>query len=250
MNVYLKNLNRIEVLETLACTGRCRHCSEGDHAGYTAHVNGEIAARAVSEIAGAYRIESLMIFGGEPLLFPSDVCRILKAGQDAGIGQREIITNGYFSKDEGRIRDVAQMLAQSGLLYILLSVDAFHQETIPLEPVLCFAKYAMDAGIRTALSPAWLVSETDGNPYNVRTREILAQFTSLGFGMAQGNVIWPEGNARIYLKEYFDESKEYVNPYEDDPEDLRAVSIESDGTLLQGNVYRENALDILENYKP
>ena len=105
MNAYLKNLNRIEILETLACTGRCRHCSEGDHAGYTAHLDGEAAARAVSEIAGAYTIESLMIFGGEPLLYPRDVCRILKAGREAGIAKREIITNGYFSRAGERIRE-------------------------------------------------------------------------------------------------------------------------------------------------
>ena len=250
MNAYLKNLNRIEILETLACTGRCIHCSEGDHAGYTAHLDGEAAARAVSEIAGAYTIESLMIFGGEPLLYPRDVCRILKAGRDTGIAKREIITNGYFSRDGERIREVCEALAESGLGEILLSVDAFHQETIPIKPVLLFAACAMRAGIRTRLSPAWLVSEQDDNPYNVRTREILAAFTAIGTGMAQGNVIWPEGNAKLYLAEYFEEGKEYRNPYEDDPRDLRAVSIEPDGTLLSGNIYRESAPLILERYRP
>lgn len=250
MNPYLRNLNRIEVLETLACTGRCKHCSEGDHTGFSAHVDGARAAQAVAAICGAYAIESLMVFGGEPLLWPEDVCAILKAGADAGIPQREIITNGYFSKDEKRIRAVAEKLAESGLLYILLSVDAFHQETIPLEPVLYFAQCAKDAGIETKLTPAWLVSESDGNPYNVKTRQILELFTQRGFGIAAGNVIWPEGNARIYLKEYFDDTKEYKNPYEDDPEDLRAVSIEPDGTLLQGNIYQTGALEILQNYRP
>ena len=108
----------------------------------------------------------------------------------------------------------------------------------------------MRAGIRTRRSPAWLVSEQDDNPYNVRTREILAAFTAIGTGMAQGNVIWPEGNAKLYLAEYFEEGKEYRNPYEDDPRDLRAVSIEPDGTLLSGNIYRESAPLILERYRP
>ena len=31
MNKYLKNLNKIEFVVTYACTGRCKHCSEGDH---------------------------------------------------------------------------------------------------------------------------------------------------------------------------------------------------------------------------
>lgn len=31
MNKYIKNLNRIEFVVTMACTGRCIHCSEGEH---------------------------------------------------------------------------------------------------------------------------------------------------------------------------------------------------------------------------
>ena len=50
MNKYVKNLNRIEFLVTLACTGHCKHCSEGDHAGFTEHLDGECAAKAVDEI--------------------------------------------------------------------------------------------------------------------------------------------------------------------------------------------------------
>lgn len=29
MNEYIKNLNRIEFVVTRACTGKCKHCSEG-----------------------------------------------------------------------------------------------------------------------------------------------------------------------------------------------------------------------------
>ena len=108
-----------------------------------------------------------MVFGGEPLLYPEDVCKIFKAGMKAMIPQREMITNGYFSKDRKRIDEVATMLADSGVMYIMLSVDAFHQETIPLEPVMYFAECAMKSGIRIRLQPAWLVSAENKNPYNI-----------------------------------------------------------------------------------
>ena len=248
MNKYLEHLNRIEVIETLACTGHCKHCSEGDHAGSTKHLDGECAARAVDEICHVYKIDSLMVFGGEPLLYPKDVCKIFQASKKAGIGRRDLITNGYFSKDEKRIQEVAEQLAESGLNRLLLSVDAFHQETIPVGPVMAFAKCIQNAGIKTELSPAWLVSQDDNNPYNVKTREILKLFTDIGLGT--GNVIWPEGNARIYLQDYFDLSKEYMNPYEDDPKDLRSVSIEADGNVLQGNIYHNSIIEILEDYRP
>lgn len=31
MNEYLKNLNRIEFVITDSCTGKCKHCSQGNH---------------------------------------------------------------------------------------------------------------------------------------------------------------------------------------------------------------------------
>ena len=132
--------------------------------------------------------------------------------------------------------------------YILLSVDAFHQETIPLEPVAYFAECVRAEGIAIKLSPAWLVSEEDDNPYNVKTRELLELFTEKGFEVASGNVIWPEGNAKVYLSEYFDVSKEYSNPYEDDPRDVRAVSFNPNGDVLGGNIYKNKIMDIFRDY--
>ena len=38
MNPYIKNLKKIEFIVTMACTGKCKHCSEGDHIGFTEHI--------------------------------------------------------------------------------------------------------------------------------------------------------------------------------------------------------------------
>ena len=250
MNEYLKNLDRIEFVETMACTGHCRHCSEGDHTGCSDHMDGDTGAAVVNEVCSHYRILSLMVFGGEPLLFAEDTCRIIEAATANRIPKREIITNGYFSKDSERIAEVAGKLAKSGVTYIMLSVDAFHQETIPIEPVLLFAKRVAEQGIEIKLNPAWLVSREDNNPYNARTRELLKMFTDEGFETAEGNVIWPEGNAKIYLAEYFDDANESENPYEDDPRDIRAISVNPNGDVLGGNIYRQPVMKILEAYEP
>lgn len=85
-----------------------------------------------------------MTFGGEPLLYPEIVCKIHKAAKEMGIPKRDVITNGFFSKDENRIREVVSMLTESGSGNIALSVDVFHQETIPLEPVKYFAETFSD----------------------------------------------------------------------------------------------------------
>ena len=250
MNEYLRNLDRIEFVVTMACTGRCIHCSEGSHAGCTDHIDAAAAAGAVRKICGVYGISSLMTFGGEPLLYPDTVCTIHRAAKAAGIGKRQLITNGFFSRDHGRIGTVARDLADSGVNDLLLSVDAFHQETIPLEPVMHFAGRAVEAGISIRLSPAWLVSPEDNNPYNVRTREILRAFEPLGIPVGSGNVVFPSGNALKYLREYFDENAAVSSPYDEDPADLRTISFEPDGNVLNGNVYETDILEIIRAYRP
>lgn len=250
MNRYLRNLNRIEFTVTMACTGKCRHCSEGDHSNYKEHIDAEAAVDAVRKICGNYQITSLMTFGGEPLLFPDVVCMIHNSGKEIGIFKRQLITNGYFSKQPERIEEVVNRLSASGVNDLLLSADAFHQETIPLETVKFFAECAVRAGVPIRLSPAWLVSPEDQNPYNIRTREVLREFDTFGIPVGPGNVVFPSGNALKYLSEYFDETTDMSSPYDEDPHDMRSVSFSPNGDVLDGNVYKTDILEILESYQP
>ena len=247
MNQYLKNLNKIEFVVTYACTGRCKHCSEGDHASCGERIDPQIAADAVRKIAAEYDIKTVMTFGGEPLLYLDAVYAIMTSAKELNIPKRQVITNGYFSKNANKIREVAQRLAACGMNDLLLSVDAFHQETIPLNVVKLFATEAKKCGIPIRLSPAWLVSVTEDNPYNRKTREILGNFADLELPVGEGNVIFPEGNALKFLAEYFtDELPE--NPYAEDPRDVRCVSFEPNGDVLGGNVYERDIMEIVNNY--
>lgn len=249
MNKYLKNLNRIEFVVTMACSGRCKHCSQGSHIS-SDHINPEIAEQAIYDICSNYKIESLMTFGGEPLLYPETVCRIHSAAKKMNIPQRELITNGYFSKSVNRIKEVARMLAESGVESICLSVDAFHQETIPLEPVKYFAECVVKSKIPVKLSPAWIVNEKDNNPYNLKTKDVLGKFEDLHIPIGSGNIVFPSGNALKYLSEYFEAGITYSSPYEEDIFDVRAISFSPNGDVLNGNINDNDILDILELYRP
>ena len=249
MNPYLKNLNKIEFVVTYACTGRCKHCSEGDHTNCGERIDPFIAADAVRKIGLEYDIKTVMTFGGEPLLYTDAVYAIMTAAKELNISKRQVITNGYFSKNVDKIREVAERLAECGVNDLLLSVDAFHQETIPLETVRVFAKEAKKNGIPILLQPAWLVSPTDDNPYNRKTREILNSFSDMDIPVNGGNIIFPEGNALKYLAEYFtDELPD--NPYIEDPRDVRCVSFSPNGDVLGGNVYEHDIMEIIKDYAP
>lgn len=248
-NEYLKNLKKIEFVITNACTGRCKHCSEGNHSLKGENIDADIASDAALKIALEYDIETVMTFGGEPLLYSDTVYKIMKTAKELNIKKRQVITNGYFSKNPEKIRQVAHQLAESGVNDLLLSVDAFHQETIPLEIVRSFAEEAKSCGIPIRLQPAWLVSRKDNNPYNIKTREILDSFHDLGILQGEGNVIFPEGNALLYLSEYFT-SDLPENPYIEDPENVYCISFSPNGDVLDGNIYKSDILDIIKNYKP
>ncbi len=250
MNPYLKNLNRLEFVVTNACTGKCKHCSQGDHK-TNEQLDKELAADVVRKIAREYNITSVMTFGGEPLLCPDTVCEIHKAAKEMGIAQRQLITNGFFSNNPDKITLVADCLIESGVNEILLSVDAFHQETIPLEPVFAFAKAVQRYHtVQTRVQPAWLVSREDNNIYNIKTREILRQFNDLGIETAVGNVVFPAGNALQYFAEYFDLNTTEQNPYREDPTDIKAICFSANGDILGSNIYQKEISQILADYTP
>ena len=249
MNQYLKNLNKIEFVVTYACTGRCKHCSEGDHTSCGERIDPQIAADAVRKIATEYDIKTVMTFGGEPLLYLDAVYAIMTAAKELNIPKRQVITNGYFSRNADKIREVTERLVACGVNDLLLSVDAFHQETIPLDVVKQFASESKKCGVPIRLQPAWLRSAVDDNPYNRKTREILESFAGMELPVGEGNVIFPEGNALKYLKEYFtDEVPE--NPYVEGPHDVRCVSFEPNGDVLGGNVYERDIMEIIKDYAP
>ncbi|MDR1687238.1 MAG: radical SAM protein [Clostridiales bacterium] len=251
MNQYLKNLERIEFFVTFACTGRCKHCSEGEHSNTGAFIDGEAASDMVRKVAEQYNIKSLMTFGGEPLIYPEEVYKIHIAARDTLIPNRQLITNGFFSRSNDKIKSVAAALAESGITDVLLSVDAFHQETIPVEPVADFAQALISSGIaKLWVHPAWLAGTDADNPYNNRTREILSQFTAMGIEVSSGNIISPRGNALKYLSEYFDLNAAHKSPYDQNPYDITALCVSPDGNVLGGNIYKADILSILENYSP
>ena len=57
MNDRFRNLRKIEFTVTLACTGKCRHCSEGDHEGSAGHIDADAAVEAIKKICAHYGVK-------------------------------------------------------------------------------------------------------------------------------------------------------------------------------------------------
>jgi MoaA/NifB/PqqE/SkfB family radical SAM enzyme len=209
-----------------------------------------------------FEIGSVMCFGGEPLLYPEVVCSIISEAYECGIPRRDIITNGYFSKLDAKIAETVIALDKAKVTRVLLSVDAFHQETIPADKVYTFASLIKECGhIPIKLHPAWLVGREDDNEYNRKTQKVLQVFEDLKLPISEGNVIFPSGNAAKYLSAYYPEHKvnldsicgqaKYTTPLDQ----VDTISILPNGdvcicSFVIGNAYEEDILSIIKRYQP
>jgi len=262
LNRYI-DLKRIEFIITYACTGRCKHCSNGDQSGVCERTDADAAAISIKRLTERFELKSIMTFGGEPLLEADTVCKIHATAYDCGVSKRQIITNGYFSRDKKKIDEVAKALCESCANDILLSVDVFHQEYIPIEPVMQFAEALLRYGVPSLrVQPAWVVNEGHENLYNTETRLLLKLFADKGIEANKGNDIFPSGNALKYLAEYFDLPEKVdltipcgYAPYTTPLDAVDCFSIKPNGdvsvcSITIGNIYKSDILDIVDNYDP
>ena len=257
------DLDRIEFVITDICSGRCKHCSNSESSSSSKCVDAVAATAAVQQLTQRFAIRSIMTFGGEPLLYPDTVCRIHAAARDSGIPERQLITNGFFSKDEEQIDTVAKTLCDSGVTDILVSVDVFHQEFIPIEPVTRFAEALRKYNVSSLqIQPAWVVNEQDENPYNTETKRLLQAFTDKGFRINEGNNVFPSGNALRYLSAYF-APPENIDlsipcgsaPYTTRLDAINCFGINPNGgvslcSITIGNIHDDDILNIVDRYNP
>lgn len=263
-NPYM-NVNRIEFMVTYQCSGRCKHCSIGEklnHSNGNKHVSANRAAEVIRGLSQMFSVSSVMTFGGEPLLYADVVCAIHEAANQCSIGARQLITNGYFTKDDERRKQVVKSLQKAGVNNLLLSVDAFHQETISIEAVYNFAKYAKDADILSImLHPAWVANEQHDNPYNSKTKEIIAVFADLKILASTGNNIFMAGNAVQHLALYYGKPNLDLSdscgsmPYTEPLTNITSLSIVPNGDVMIcgfiiGNIHEQSIQEIITQYDP
>ncbi|MBE5801529.1 MAG: radical SAM protein [Clostridiales bacterium] len=256
------NLSRIEFIVTYHCSGRCIHCSVDNQAQHQAHhVPTEQVTAAIRWLAEQYPVSSVMTFGGEPLLYPDVVCAIHDTARQSGVAARQLITNGYFSKDDRRIGQVARQLQEAGINDLLLSVDAFHQQTIPLSVVRSFAIHARHAGLPIRVQPAWLVNRSYEHPYNAETASILAEFDAMGISASSGNDIFLAGRAKTHLASHYPppqlDLSQYCGamPYSEPLTEVSSLSIVPNGDVMVcsfviGNLLTESIAEIVARYDP
>lgn len=262
MNPYLKNVKRIEFSVTHRCRSQCAHCSLGAD-----RVAGELppgaAVAALEAAASLSALESVLTIGGEPLLCVPTVCAVHQRAEALGLPRRQLITSGCFTHDKALREHTADQLEISGVNEILLSVDAFHTEYLPLAEQYSFARALCQAGLGsvTALHPAWIKGPGSGDPYDVKTSACLSRFEPLRLPVGEGNRVFPGGNARIHLSDYFQRTPLDTGfqcgtaPYTGRLDAPTALAVDPDGSVRVcgftiGNLHQKPMAEILKGYNP
>jgi len=262
------NLKRIEFLVTKRCNANCRHCSVpvDPDCRDDRYWDVETVKASFRYLLDHYDILSVMAYGGEPILRIDDVVELFAIASDRRVPVIDLITSGYISKTASKeeVRAVVDKLSESGIKRILLSVDAFHQERIPLEKVEWFVGRTSELGFcQILLHPAWIVSRGDDNPYNVRTDEILEKLSGkYGIGVSEGNIIVPSGRNRSNIGEYYQSVRHDLDkkcgsiPHTNPLDRVGTIRILPNGAvnicrgITIGNIFAQSIGSILESYSP
>jgi len=162
-------------------------------------VDMDVLLKCIDSIEDIKSIRLITITGGEPFLYPDDVLavaeRCKKIGRKFGV-----ITNAFWCKSYSHTFDVISKLKENSLIRCFVSVDAFHQEYIPIEHVKTFLRVCKDLTIPIEIQASLTKSTFE------RTDEVISKlgidklYTRILFGSA-----YPVGAAKEQLdqKEFF-----------------------------------------------
>ncbi|MBQ8400939.1 MAG: radical SAM protein [Clostridia bacterium] len=134
------------IITNYVCTAACRHCMFASSPDCPKEFLTAEKAEDIASILEKAGTTSVHIGGGEPFMHFPALCGTVKALHRHGIAIDYIETNGFWAVKEDFIRERLRTLRQIGVDCIMVSVDPFHIEYVPLERVLLLANLLEEEG--------------------------------------------------------------------------------------------------------
>jgi MoaA/NifB/PqqE/SkfB family radical SAM enzyme len=197
------NLKRLELSLTTKCNSQCTYCQADASPQNIESMEVKDAHNYLIEAATASSLESLLVFGGEPMLYPARVTAIFKKAQALKISKLGMLTNGFWGQDEKKARKMAKQLKSAGLNILGISIDAFHFEYLPLDYPRNAAQASVKAGVKQVTWNVAVLDSIDGaNHYDRLTRHLLKELEPVGIEAHIHKVV-PVGRALSNIPQYF-----------------------------------------------
>jgi MoaA/NifB/PqqE/SkfB family radical SAM enzyme len=210
------DLQRLEFTLTTKCNSQCIHCQTDASPLRSDVIEVKDAHNYLDEVTAVSNIESFMVFGGEPMLYPKRAIAIFKKAHQLRIPEIEMITNGIWGKNKATAEKLARKLKVAGLSRMIISVDAFHLPHTPLEYPKNVALASLKAGIeKITWNVAVIEFRNATNEYDQKTDQILKMLEPIGLEAHLFKIV-PTGRAIQNLRQYFKPTSPY-GPCEGEP---------------------------------
>ncbi|MGB9134219.1 MAG: radical SAM protein [Candidatus Bathyarchaeia archaeon] len=230
------DLNRLEFSLTEKCNSQCIYCQADAGPWRNEIMEVSDAHNYLTETVKVADLKSFLLFGGEPMLYPTRAFAIFKKTQQLSIPKIGMLTNGTCGKEKAEAKELAEKLKDSGLNVLGVSVDAFHLQFIPLEYPRNSAEAAVKAGIEQVTWNVAVLESSDGaNHYDKLTNHILKQLEPLGIE-AHVHKVSAAGRALRTMPQYFQKTTldgpcEGETPMENTVRNPRSITIEPSGEV-------------------
>lgn len=228
-------LMRLEFTLTTRCNSQCLHCQANASPSRNEVMGVKDAFNYLTEATAISKLDSFMIFGGEPMLYPERTIVIIKKSHQLRIPKIEMITNGVWGKSKETAEKLAMKLKTAGLNAINISVDAFHLQYIPIKYPQNAALASLKAGIKNVVCNVAVIDSINAkNEYDMKTAQILKKLEPIGIDVRLVNIV-PAGRALQNLSQYFQQTS-LNGPCEGEPitgntlTDPESICIEPSGS--------------------
>jgi organic radical activating enzyme len=230
------DLRRLEFTLTTRCNSQCAYCQASAGPRLNEVIDVRDALTYLDEAKKAANLESFLVFGGEPMLYPARTIATFKKAQQMKIPVIEMLTNGTWGRNKKRAETLAKKLKDAGLNSLGISVDAFHLEYIPLEYPRNAAQASLKAGIEKVVwNVAVLQSLSAENSYDKTTAHILKELEPVGIE-AHVHKVAAAGRALEMIPQYFQKTPlegpcEGETPMENTLMNPQSLTIEPSGSV-------------------
>lgn len=134
------------IITNYVCTAECRHCMFGSSPSCPKEYISAEEAENIASLLEEADTPSVHIGGGEPFMNFSALLSLIDALNRHNIGVDYIETNAFWAKNEDLVKERLWELTKRGVTTVMVSVDPFHIEYVPLARVLTLMKLLNEEG--------------------------------------------------------------------------------------------------------
>jgi hypothetical protein len=151
------------------CNAKCLHCAFGCGPKIEGSM-GLMEAKQYLADAKALDTEIVCITGGEPMLYPDLVEKIISECGRLSFSEIWLFTNGFWANNLSKASAIVERLRSFGLTKMFFSVDFFHQEYIPIKYAKNAIETSLEFNLEVSVDARFIGEPSEQNEFNSKTR--------------------------------------------------------------------------------